>query len=233
MSHAPLTPALSQRERELRAPRWHTVAVDSVTDTFARLRVIPVVVLERAEDAEALGQALKAGGLPCAEVTFRTEAAEEAIRTLARDDDMLVGAGTVLSPQQVDLAVDAGARFIVCPGFSPAVVARCRERGVVVYPGVATPTDIQMSLEAGLTVVKFFPAEAVGGARALAAMSAPYRMMRFIPTGGITPANLGSYLEQPSVVAVGGSWLVAPELIARRDFEEITRRTAEAVATVR
>ena len=207
--------------------------MDSVTETFARLRVIPVVVLERAEDAGALGQALKTGGLPCAEITFRTEAAEEAIRTLARDTELLVGAGTVLHPGQVDRALEAGARFIVSPGFSPAVVARCRERGVVVYPGVATPTDMQIALEAGITVVKFFPAEAVGGARALAAMSAPYSMMRFIPTGGITPANLGGYLDLRSVVAVGGSWLVAPELIARADFEEIRRRTAEAVAMVR
>ena len=207
--------------------------MDSVTETFARLRVIPVVVLERAEDAGALGQALKTGGLPCAEITFRTEAAEEAIRTLARDTELLVGAGTVLHPEQVDRALEAGARFIVSPGFSPAVVARCRERGVVVYPGVATPTDMQMALEAGISVVKFFPAEAVGGARALAAMSAPYSMMRFIPTGGITPANLGGYLDLRSVVAVGGSWLVAPELIARADFEEIRRRTAEAVAMVR
>jgi len=195
--------------------------------------VVPVVVLDRAEDANALGRALKLGGLPCAEITFRTRAAEEAIRILARDGDMLVGAGTVLHPEQVDRALAAGARFIVSPGFSRAVVDRCRERGVTVYPGVATPTEIQMALEAKMTVVKFFPAEAVGGARALAAMSAPYSMMRFIPTGGITRGNLKGYLEQSSVVAVGGSWLVAPELIANGDFDEITRRTAAAVALVR
>jgi 2-dehydro-3-deoxyphosphogluconate aldolase/(4S)-4-hydroxy-2-oxoglutarate aldolase len=207
--------------------------MDSVTDAFAELRLVPVVVLERAEHASALGAALMAGGLPCAEITFRTEAAEEAIRILSRDRDMLVGAGTVLHPEQVDHAVEAGARFIVSPGFSPAVVGRCRERGVVVYPGVATPTEIQMAFEGGVTVVKFFPAEAVGGVRVLAAMSQPFSMMRFIPTGGITPGNLRSYLEQQSVLAVGGSWLVAPELMASGNFEEIRRRTAEAVDMVR
>ncbi|MBV9597636.1 MAG: bifunctional 4-hydroxy-2-oxoglutarate aldolase/2-dehydro-3-deoxy-phosphogluconate aldolase [Chloroflexi bacterium] len=207
--------------------------VNPVTEAFARLRVVPVVVLERAEDAAALGQALKTGGLPCAEITFRTDAAEEALRTLSRDDDLLVGAGTVLSAEQVDRALEAGARFIVTPGFSPAVVERCRVRGVVVYPGVATPTEIQMALEVGVTEVKFFPAEPAGGARALQAIAAPYSMMRFIPTGGITPANLKGYLEQKAVLAVGGSWLVAPELIAVQDFEEIRRRTAAAVQLVK
>jgi 2-dehydro-3-deoxyphosphogluconate aldolase/(4S)-4-hydroxy-2-oxoglutarate aldolase len=204
-----------------------------VSTLLAELRLVPVVVLERADDACDLGQALKAGGLPCAEITFRTQAAEHTIRTLARDPDMLVGAGTVLHPEQVDRAVDAGARFIVTPGFSPAVVRHCLERGVVVYPGIATPTEIQMALEAGVTVVKFFPAEACGGLRALDAMSAPFAMMRFIPTGGITPGNLRSYLDHRSVIAVGGSWLVAPELIADREFEAISQRTAAAVELVR
>jgi 2-dehydro-3-deoxyphosphogluconate aldolase/(4S)-4-hydroxy-2-oxoglutarate aldolase len=204
-----------------------------VTRTLARLRVIPVVVLERADDASALGAALKAGGLPCAEVTFRTESAAEAIHILAQDPDLLVGAGTVLDPEQVDRALEAGARFIVSPGFSPAVVSYCLKHSVPVYPGVATPTEMQMALEAGVTNVKFFPAEASGGARALAAMSAPFSMMRFIPTGGITPANLASYLELRSVIAVGGSWMVAPEVVANRDFEEVTRRVAAAVESVR
>ena len=201
----------------------------AVTEAIARLRVLPVVVLERADDAANLGQALRAGGLPCAEVTFRTEAAEEAIRELAKDSDMLVGAGTVLRPEQVDLAAAAGARFIVTPGFSPTVVRCCLDRGMPVYPGVATATETQFALEAGLTVVKFFPAEAAGGVGAVKALSAPYPMMRFIPTGGISPRNLAAYLAQRSVLAVGGSWLVAPELIAAGDFEEITRRTADAV----
>jgi 2-dehydro-3-deoxyphosphogluconate aldolase/(4S)-4-hydroxy-2-oxoglutarate aldolase len=204
-----------------------------VTRALARLRVLPVVVIERAQDAGALGDALKAGGLPCAEVTFRTESAAEAIRILAQDPDLLVGAGTVLNPQQVERALEAGARFIVSPGFSPTVVRHCLQLGVPVYPGVATPTEMQMALEAGVTDVKFFPAEASGGARCLGAMSAPFSMMRFIPTGGITPANLEGYLEQRSVIAVGGSWMVAPDVLAKRDFEEVTRRAAAAVTSVR
>jgi 2-dehydro-3-deoxyphosphogluconate aldolase/(4S)-4-hydroxy-2-oxoglutarate aldolase len=204
-----------------------------MTEALAGLRVIPVVVLEQADHARAMGRALKAGGLPCAEITFRTEAAEEAIRALAEDDELLVGAGTVLSPAQVDRALEAGARFIVSPGFSPSVVARCQERGVTVYPGVATPSDMQLALEAGVTVVKFFPAESLGGARTLAAMSAPYSMLRFIPTGGVTLENLPGYLKLRSVVAVGGSWLVAPGLLAQQDWAEITRRAAAAVAAAR
>jgi 2-dehydro-3-deoxyphosphogluconate aldolase / (4S)-4-hydroxy-2-oxoglutarate aldolase len=203
--------------------------MDVIAEAMARLRILPVVVLERADDAASLGQALQAGGLPCAEITFRTEAAEEAIRVLAEDPAMLVGAGTVLRPEQVDVAAQAGARFIVTPGFSPTVVRHCLERGIPVYPGVATPTETQMALEAGLTVVKFFPAQVAGGVRTLDAISAPFPMMRFVPTGGISRTNLTSYLEQRSVLAVGGSWLVAPELIASGNFEEITRRTAEAM----
>jgi 2-dehydro-3-deoxyphosphogluconate aldolase/(4S)-4-hydroxy-2-oxoglutarate aldolase len=201
----------------------------AVTDAIARLRVVPVVVLERVDDAASLGHALQAGGLPCAEVTFRTEAAEEAIRVLARDPDLLIGAGTVLRPEQVDLAAQAGARFIVTPGFSPAVVRHCLDRGIPVYPGVATATETQMALEAGISVVKFFPAEVAGGVAALQAISAPYPMMHFIPTGGISRSSLATYLALRPVLAVGGSWLVAPELIASGNFAEITRRTAEAV----
>jgi 2-dehydro-3-deoxyphosphogluconate aldolase/(4S)-4-hydroxy-2-oxoglutarate aldolase len=207
--------------------------MDSITEAFAKLRVIPVVVLERAADARALGQALQAGGLPCAEITFRTDAAVEAINVLAQDPEMLVGAGTVVRVEQVDRAIEAGARFIVTPGFSPAVVHYCLDRGLPIYPGVATPTEIQMALEVGLTTVKFFPAEAAGGVRSLTAMSAPYAMMRFIPTGGITLNNLRDYLRVKSVVAVGGSWLVAPDLIAHGSFEEIRRRTAQAVEVAR
>lgn len=207
--------------------------VDEVTRAIAAFRVIPVAVIDDAGNAGPLGQALKAGGLACAEVTFRTAAAEDAIRTLASDPDILVGAGTVLRPDQVDRAVDAGARYIVTPGFSAAVVHRCRELGVPVFPGVLTPTEIQMALEAGLDTVKFFPAEVAGGVAALRAMSQPYGMVRFIPTGGITPQNLSAYLVLGSVLAVGGSWMVAADLIAGRRFAEIARLTAEAVALVR
>lgn len=207
--------------------------MDDVTRALTILRLVPVVVIEDAENAGPVGQALKEGGLACAEVTFRTAAAEAAIRTLASDPKILVGAGTVLRPDQVDRALEAGARYIVTPGFSAAVVRRCRELGVPVFPGVLTPTEIQMALDAGLDTVKFFPAEVAGGVAALKAMSQPYGMVRFIPTGGITPQNLSAYLALGSVLAVGGSWMVAPELIAGRRFAEITRLTAEAVALVR
>jgi 2-dehydro-3-deoxyphosphogluconate aldolase/(4S)-4-hydroxy-2-oxoglutarate aldolase len=207
--------------------------MDSITQAFSKLRVIPVVVLERSADARPLGQALQAGGLPCAEITFRTDAAEAAIQALTQDAEMLVGAGTVVRVEQVDRAIAAGARFIVTPGFSRAVVEHCLDRGIAVYPGVATPTEMQMALEMDVTTVKFFPAEAAGGVHSLAAMSAPYAMMRFIPTGGITLRNLSDYLHVKSVVAVGGSWLVAPDLIAHGSFDEITRRTAQAVDVAR
>lgn len=207
--------------------------MDAITRALATLRVIPVVVLEAASHAEALGAALKAGGLPCAEVTFRTAAAQEALRTMARDADLLVGAGTVLQPDQVDRALDAGARFIVTPGFSRRVVERCQARGVVVYPGVATPTEIQMALEIGIDIVKFFPAETSGGVDALKAIAAPFPMVRFIPTGGINATNLERYLGFESVLAVGGSWMVAPPLIASANFDQITRLTRAAVDCVK
>jgi 2-dehydro-3-deoxyphosphogluconate aldolase/(4S)-4-hydroxy-2-oxoglutarate aldolase len=197
----------------------------AVLDQLARLRLVPVVVVDRVEDAWPLGQALKSGGLPCAEVTFRTAAAEDAIREMAKDPDLLVGAGTVV-------AVAAGASFVVSPGFSLAVVRRCQELGVPVLPGVATPSEVMMALDAGLEIVKYFPAEANGGVRALRAIGAPFTTMRFVPTGGITAANLADYLAVPSVVAVGGSWMVAPKLVAAGDFDEVSRLTAEAVAIV-
>lgn len=205
----------------------------TVLDRLALSRLVPVVVVDRAADAWPLAQALKSGGLPCAEVTFRTAAAEDAIREMAKDPDLLVGAGTVVRADQVDVAVRAGASFVVSPGFSLAVVRRCQELGVPVLPGVATPSEVMMALDAGLDVVKFFPAEANGGVSALRAIGAPFSMMRFVPTGGITAANLAGYLALPSVLAVGGSWMVAPKLIAAGDFGEVSRLTAEAVAIVR
>jgi 2-dehydro-3-deoxyphosphogluconate aldolase/(4S)-4-hydroxy-2-oxoglutarate aldolase len=204
-----------------------------VERAIATLRLVPVVVINDAADAWPLAQALKAGGLPCAEVTFRTAAAEAAIREIARDPDVVLGAGTVLHSEQVDRAVDAGASFIVTPGFSSQVVRRCQERGVPVFPGVATPTEVQMGLEAGLNTLKFFPAESVGGIATLKAIAAPYSMMQFIPTGGITPEKLLSYLGIKAVLAVGGSWMAAPELIKAGDFDAVTRLAAEAVAIVR
>jgi 2-dehydro-3-deoxyphosphogluconate aldolase/(4S)-4-hydroxy-2-oxoglutarate aldolase len=191
---------------------------------------MPVIVIDRAEDAWPLAQALKAGGLPCAEVTFRTPAAEAAIRAIAKDTDICLGAGTILQPDQVDRALAAGAAYIVTPGFHAKVVRRCRELGVPVFPGVATPTEIQMALDEGIEVVKFFPAENLGGIKTLKAIGAPYSMVRFIPTGGIDLAKLPEYLAYRPVIAVGGSFMVAPELLKTGNWNEVTRLSAQAVA---
>lgn len=204
----------------------------SVQDTERQIgaaRLLPVVVLRDAAAAEPLAGALLAGGLGCVEVTFRTDAAAEAIKTMAEHSELLVGAGTVLTAAQVDQAVDAGARFVVSPGFGPAVVRRCRERAVPVFPGVATATEIQMALDAGLRTVKFFPAEQLGGAAMVKALGAPFRDVRFIPTGGVTTANLSQYLALPAVLAVGGTWMVAADLLAAGNWAEVTRRTGAAV----
>lgn len=206
--------------------------MDSVTAALAQVRLMPVVVIDDADLALSLADALKAGGLPVAEVTFRTAGAERALRAMAEDADLLVGAGTITRLDQVDQAIDAGARYIVTPGFSLAVVQACQARNVPVFPGVATPTEIQMALDAGLETVKFFPAEIIGGVPALKAMSAPYGTVRFVPTGGINPQNLRAYLELPSVLAVGGSWMVDPSLLAEKNFVEVTRLAAEAATFV-
>ena len=193
-------------------------------------RLLPVVVLHDAAAAAPLADALVAGGLPVAEVTFRTPAAEAALRALSARADLLVGAGTVVHPDQVDRAADAGARFVVSPGLSAAVVHRCQARGLSVLPGVATATELLAALDLGIDVVKFFPAETSGGLAAVQALAGPFPDVRFVPTGGIGAAQLGSYLAHPAVLAVGGSWMVAPPLIAERDFAEITRLTVTAVA---
>lgn len=206
------------------------VLVKQVLKAIGAMRVVPVIVIDDAARARPLAQALKDGGLPCAEVTFRTPAAEEALRAMSQDPEILVGAGTVLREEQVDRAVDAGARFIVTPGFSATVVRACQRAQVPVFPGAATATEIQMALEAGLDVVKFFPAGAAGGLATLKALSAPFPMVRFIPTGGVSSANLAQYLAHPAVLAAGGSWMVASDLIAAGKFTEITRLSAEAAA---
>jgi 2-dehydro-3-deoxyphosphogluconate aldolase/(4S)-4-hydroxy-2-oxoglutarate aldolase len=171
-------------------------------------RIVPVVVIERADRAVGLGEALVAGGIPVAEVTLRTAAGIDAIAAMAGNPDLLVGAGTVLTADQVDRAVDAGARFIVSPGFSPRVVERALERGVDVVPGTVTPTEIMAALDMGLTTLKFFPANVYGGAPALKALGAPFGGVRFIPTGGVSAANIGEFLALENVAAVGGSWMV-------------------------
>jgi 2-dehydro-3-deoxyphosphogluconate aldolase / (4S)-4-hydroxy-2-oxoglutarate aldolase len=192
-------------------------------------KIIPVVAIQDAGDALPLADALIRGGLPCAEITFRTAAAASAIKAVAQRGDILVGAGTVLTVEQVKQAVDAGATFIVAPGFNPKVVSYCIENKIPVTPGVSNPTDIEMALDFGLEILKFFPAEAFGGLITLKAMSAPYTMMRFIPTGGIGPGNVLDYLKHPKVAACGGSWMVKSDLIAAGQFERITELTREAV----
>jgi 2-dehydro-3-deoxyphosphogluconate aldolase/(4S)-4-hydroxy-2-oxoglutarate aldolase len=204
----------------------------SALATIAASRLLPVIALQDAADARPLAQALLDGGLPCAEVTFRTDAAAEAIATMAKLGEMFVGAGTVLTAGQVDRAVDAGARFVVSPGFSPVVVRRCVQRGVSVFPGVMTPSEIQMALDEGLDTVKFFPAEQAGGVSMIKALAAPFRTVRFIPTGGVNAANVGSYLDIPAVVAVGGTWMVPADALADQDWERVTTLTREAVALI-
>jgi 2-dehydro-3-deoxyphosphogluconate aldolase/(4S)-4-hydroxy-2-oxoglutarate aldolase len=204
-------------------------AENEILSRLGQLRVIPVVAIEDASDAGPLGDALAAGGLPVAEVTFRTGAAEAAIRALAARPDLLVGAGTVLNADTAKRAVDAGARFVISPGFNPKTVRWCLDQGVPITPGVATPTEVEMALDHGLHTVKFFPAGAIGGLELLKAIAAPYGMMRFIPTGGITPENLGQYLAFPKVLACGGSWMVAKDLLAARRFDRVTELTRQAV----
>jgi 2-dehydro-3-deoxyphosphogluconate aldolase/(4S)-4-hydroxy-2-oxoglutarate aldolase len=202
-------------------------------DTLATLRtarLVPVVVIDDAADAHERAGALVAGGLPVAEVTFRTAAAEDAIRAMAARGDVLVGAGTVLTPQQVDRAVAAGAAYVVSPGLSRAVVERCGEHGVLALPGAVTATEVQAALELGLTTVKFFPAGTSGGAPAIVALTAPFGDVSFVPTGGIGPKNLHEYLAIPAVAAVGGSWMVPRDLVRAHAFGAIAQLTSDAVA---
>lgn len=201
-----------------------------VLEQIQKLGIVPVVKIDKLEDAKPLAQALIEGGLPCAEVTFRTDAAEEAIHIIASDfPDMLIGAGTVLTTEQVDRAVNAGARFIVSPGLNPKVVKYCMEKGIPVTPGCSNPSDIEQAIELGLEVVKFFPAEAAGGLNMIKAMSAPYVNMKFMPTGGITEKNILSYLDFPKIIACGGSWMVNETLINNGEFDKIKALTKDAV----
>jgi 2-dehydro-3-deoxyphosphogluconate aldolase/(4S)-4-hydroxy-2-oxoglutarate aldolase len=207
--------------------------MNEVLEKIGELGLVPVVAIERSEDAISLGKALINGDLPIAEITFRTAAAQHVIETITRElPGLLVGAGTVLTVEQVRRAVTRGAKFIVSPGFNPKVVDYCVENGIPVIPGLNTPTELEMALERGLEVVKFFPAEPSGGVGFLKAMAAPYRGIRFVPTGGITKDNLISYLSYERVHACGGSWMVKADLISSGQFDEITRLTREAVSTM-
>lgn len=203
-----------------------------VLSSLRAARLVPVVVLDDAKDAAGLAAALVDGGLPVAEITFRTAAAQDSIRTMADRGDMIVGAGTVLTVEQVDQAVAAGASYVVSPGLSRAVVERCGEHGVLALPGAVTATEIQAALELGLTTVKFFPAGTSGGAPAIAALAAPFAGVSFVPTGGVGPKNLQDYLSIASVAAVGGSWMVPRDVVKAGDFDRIRTLTAEAVGLV-
>lgn len=204
-----------------------------ILNEISNIGIVPVIALENADQAVPLAKALIDGGLPCAEVTFRTAAAEESIRQMTQHfPDMLVGAGTILTAEQADKAVAAGARFIVSPGLNEEVVRHCQKIGVPIIPGVATPSEVEKALSLGLTTLKFFPAEAAGGLAMIKAMSAPYSQVKFMPTGGINAKNVNSYLSFKKVIACGGSWMVSKELINSGNFAEITRLTKEAVATM-
>lgn len=204
--------------------------MSDILNQISDLGIVPVVKIEKSEQALPLARALKEGGLPVAEITFRTDAAEEAIKSIANDmPDILLGAGTVLTVEQAEKAIKAGAKFIVSPGFNPEVVRFCLEKGVSITPGVSNPTDIEMALKFNLDVLKFFPAEAFGGLKTLKAISAPYGMVKFIPTGGVNAGNLNEYLAFNKVVACGGSWMVKAELISSGEFAKITELTREAV----
>ena len=205
----------------------------TVSETIQKMGVLPVVVLDDAKDAEPLAKALVEGGLPCAEVTFRTAAAEESIRIMTKEfPEMIVGAGTVLTIDQVDRAVTAGAKFIVSPGFDPEIVDYCLEKDIPVYPGCITPSEVAQAVKRGLKVIKFFPAEQFGGLSTIKALAAPYTGIKFMPTGGVSAKNLESYLSFDKIVACGGSWMVKGDLVKAGKFDEIKALVAEAVQLV-
>lgn len=210
------------------------MSADTVETQIGEAKLVPVVVLDNADDATPLSQALIAGGLPVAEVTFRTAAAEASIARMASDTpQMLVGAGTVTQPEQVVRAHDAGAKFVVTPGFNPAVVEQAQKLGLPIVPGANNPTAIELAMSFGLDLLKYFPAEPSGGVPFLKALAGPYGNVRFVPTGGISAKNVASYLALPNVLACGGSWMVDPKLIKAGQFDQITQLTQTAMDTVR
>jgi len=206
--------------------------MSEILERLKLLRVIPVVTIERAEDMAPVADTLVEGGLPCVEITFRTPAAADAIRTISDRTDILIGAGTVLSIHQVKTAMDAGARFIASPGFNLNVAGYCMKNNIVHTPGVCTPTEIEAALDAGLYVLKFFPAEACGGLDMLKAVSGPYKAVEFIPTGGINARNLARYLQFSRVLACGGSWIASQAMIRDGRFGDILKNTRDAVKIV-
>ena len=208
--------------------------MNEVIEKLGRTGIIPVVVIENTADAVPLGKALVRGGLPCAEVTFRTAAAADAIRILKKEvPELLVGAGTVLTKEQADQAEEAGVSFIVSPGLNPNIVRYVQEKGIPMMPGVCTPSEIETAMELGIKEMKFFPAEAAGGLKMIKALCGPYRDVLFMPTGGITAKNAGDYLKYEKILCCGGTWMVSPAMIRDGKFEEIERLTAEAAEIVK
>ncbi len=204
--------------------------MSTIIEQISNIGIVPVIALDDVKDAKPLAKALCDGGLPCAEITFRTAAAEESIRIMASEfPEMLVGAGTVLTTDQVDRAVNAGAKFIVSPGLNPKIVAYCVEKNIPIVPGCANPSDVEQAIQLGLTTVKFFPAEQAGGLAMIKAMSAPYTNITFMPTGGINASNLNDYLDFNKIVACGGSWMVNKDYVTAGEFDKITSLTKEAV----
>lgn len=207
---------------------------ETMNNLIAQYGVVPVVVLEDEKDALPLAEALIKGGLPVAEVTFRTAAAEGSIKAMCEAyPEILVGAGTVLSVEQVDRALKAGARFIVTPGFDEEVVDYCIANNIPVYPGTVTPSEVTKAVKRGLNICKFFPAEQYGGVSTIKALSAPFTTVKFMPTGGVSAKNLKDYLSCGKIVACGGSWMVKGDLIKAQQFDKIRELTAEAVALVK
>lgn len=204
--------------------------MNEVLNRLQQIAVVPVVVIEDIKDARPLAKALCDGGLPCAEITLRTEAALESMRIMATEfPEMFIGAGTVLTIEQVDKAIEAGAKFIVSPGLNPKIVRYCNELGIPVTPGVTSPSQVEEAIELGLSVVKFFPAEAAGGLNMIKSMAAAYTNIKFMPTGGINAKNINDYLAFDKIIACGGSWMVSGELVKAGKFDEITKLTREAV----
>lgn len=208
--------------------------MNAVLEEISKIGIVPVIALDDAKDAEPLAKALVEGGIPCAEVTFRTACAADVIKIMTtKYPELLVGAGTVLTTEQVDRAVEAGAKFIVSPGLNPKVVKYCVDKGIPVTPGTSNPSDVEQAIELGLEVVKFFPAEQAGGIAMIKAMAAPYTMVKFMPTGGINAKNLADYLSCDKILCCGGSWMVKGDMIKAGEFDKITAMTKEAVAKVK
>ncbi len=210
------------------------INLHEILKKIGEIGIVPVVKIDDVEKAVPLAKSLIKGGIPCAEITFRTAEGEEAIRRIAKEvPEILVGAGTVLTIEQVDKAVSAGAKFIVTPGFNPKIVEYCVNKNILITPGCITPSDMERALELGLELIKFFPAEQAGGLEFIKAVSAPYPSLRFMPTGGISEKNICEYLKFNKIHACGGSWMVKPDLINSGNFDEIERLSREVTELIK